>query len=263
MYLYILKGKFYKISSELEGKMSFRFGNPFPEVWFPQQDERYAYHGRFVQRPEVNQITQILSNKNAVALTGIPNVGKTNIAVQYAHLKRTLYMEGGILFLNAKELEEDCNLFVQKYLPKAILQGSNAVLAWLLTQKNVLVVLDNVEESEMVHRFISDFVHAFMSANHLVVTSRVAIAQTENIPVGVLDERTGALVFLKRINTSLTALENASEKDQSAALDLARIVGGIPSKLVEAGAYVEDTGGSPTRFLQLVQSGRYLFTEEK
>lgn len=229
-----------------------RFPTAFPETWFVDQRSLPYFTGR---QEIMEQIQPILSSdRRAVALTGSDGIGKTAIAVQYAYQDRGQYMDDGVLFLNAtsgQTLEEECQRFLAKYNHTSAQGGIEGVLSWLNGHKNALVILDHVADADIAHRFVSG------SENHLLLTSQAAIDGVENIQVGALEDRDGAEVLLKRSNTlpARGKLEDAPEKARQSALELSQLLAGVPSKLINAGKYVEETGSSITRYLGLVKSG--------
>jgi tetratricopeptide (TPR) repeat protein len=223
----------------------------------PIQARHFAGRDAFLAR-----VRQLLASSHRVALTGLPGAGKTEIAraivAQTAH--------STILWANAASAEtltRDYIAFAHGLgLPHALLPDSNAVVRavvhWLNQHVGWLLVLDNADDLSL----LPDFLPASLFGDILITTRAQATGDFGNpIEVTPFDDETAALFLLRRVQLidADCTWTDVAPRQRSAALDVARELGGLPLALDQAGAFISETQGSPSGYLTLYRrQGRKL-----
>jgi len=181
------------------------------------------------------------------AISGLGGIGKTHIAIEYAYRHRNGYH--ALLWARADSREA----LVLDYVALAGLLGLAgkddpdqpaavaAVKSWLRTHDRWLLILDNVDDMAVLDDFLP-----VAPKGHILLTTRAQAHGTRahGIAVPQLSPVEGALLLLRRAKALVPgeSLEQAREADRSAALELARMLAGLPLALDQAGAYIEETG---------------------
>ncbi|MFC4115116.1 FxSxx-COOH system tetratricopeptide repeat protein [Nonomuraea zeae] len=189
------------------------------------------------------------------AIVGLGGVGKSELALQYAHRHRADYR---LVWW----MEAESPAHVQAGLAgltRAMVAGVDSVaaeqatteeaaawaLAWLGTRTGWLVVFDNVEEVADVEPHL-----AWLARGHVLITTRRDIGWPQRgitpLRLEVLD-RPASITLLAGLIGSLAA-------DRRPVLnELANRLGDLPLALAQAGAYIARTPGiTPARYLRLL-----------
>jgi tetratricopeptide (TPR) repeat protein/DNA-binding XRE family transcriptional regulator len=188
------------------------------------------------------------------ALCGLAGVGKTQTAIEYCYRYAEEYQ--ALLWLRA-ETEET---LLADLLAMADLLGLHereqrepqriveAVKAWLRTHRDWLLVLDNLEDLSLLQH-VASCIHR----GHVLLTMRAQTTGTlaQSFEVRKMEEPEAALFLLRRAKylTADASLEDASAADRDSALEIARLLDGLPLALDQAGAYIEETACSLTDYL--------------
>jgi Tetratricopeptide repeat len=183
----------------------------------------------------------------AAVLCGLGGVGKTSVAMEYAHRQLA---EIGVTWQLAAE---DPALLTSGFRDLAAQMGAldiadardpvkaaHAALAgypadWLL-------VFDNAPDEVTIRSFLPP-----AGRGRVLITS-----QATNWPAGqivdvpVLDLETSTKFLVSRTD----------DRDQKAAAELAGLLGGLPLALEQAAAYIRATAGTLTRYLELFRERR-------
>lgn len=197
----------------------------------------------------------------AQAISGLGGVGKTQIAVEYAYRYRDYY--DAILWVTASSrdtlITEFVMLAVLLDLPERHEQDQEivvtAVKRWLVTNKNWLLVLDNVEDLQMVVDFLP-----MEGRGNVLFTTRLqalgSIAKSIEVEKMKMDE--GMLFLLRRTKVLATdgSLNQASKEAQAQAADIVNTLDALPLALDQAGAYIEETKCSLPAYLNLYRTRR-------
>jgi len=196
-----------------------------------------------------------LARPRLLALTGLGGIGKTQTAIEYAYRHRDKYQI--VLWVRADSHETLSSGFVdvaeKLNLPEKDVKERQLVIAavkdWLAEHCEWLLILDNVSELRMVRDFIPD-----KGKGHVLLTTQThamgGIAQRIQLEQMEIEE--AVLFLLRRVNIISPAADTLVNVDDYArAKDIVQALGGLPLALEQAGAYIEDTGCSLSRFLDL------------
>jgi tetratricopeptide (TPR) repeat protein len=189
------------------------------------------------------------------AISGLGGIGKTQIAIEYAHRHREEYE--AVLWANAdsrETLEQSYGALASLLqLPESSEQDQSRVIAavkrWLATNAGWLLILDNADDIAIVREFLPT-----EHKGHVLLTTRAqALADiAQALSVAPMRVEEGALLLLHRARRlDLAApLDVADVGEHNAAATLAQEFDGLPLALDQAGAYCEETGCSITGYLE-------------
>ncbi len=236
------------------------FGAPFPEHWNVARRHVPYFTGRdelieqifqeFASRRDVAQIP------DPQAIVGLGGLGKTQTAAEYAYRYRNKYQ--AVLWARA-----DCkeNLIADYHaligllgLPKQD-DPIKALQPWFTTQSNWLLILDNADDLAVIDPFLPR-----SQPGHVLITTRVRAARNIAAPLLLesLRPEDGALCILRRAGSikGTEQLHDAPPVKVDAARRISELMAGLPLALEQAGAYIEDTGGSESRYLAIYERHR-------
>ena len=233
-------------------------GSPAPPVLtFEAAHERNPY---FTGRGEIlDKLRETLERDGKAALSGLPGVGKTQTAREYAHRHRAEYDK--VLWVTADSEESlglgFASLARELRLPeKDAKDQSVAVEAakhWLATNDGWLLILDNADDLLMARPFVPSG-----RSGHSLSTTRASAtgAIAERVEVIEMGRDEGALFLLRRAKIiSKDAELNASpQAEREAAKTFCREVGGLPLALDQAGAFVEENQIALKEYLDLYRA---------
>ncbi|HET9920365.1 MAG TPA: helix-turn-helix transcriptional regulator [Ktedonobacteraceae bacterium] len=245
-----------------------------PEELFGAAEQRSIWHVPHLRNlhftgheDTLAQIDEMFASRKMVALTqpaamrNIHGVGKTLIAVEYAY--RSLDAYPAILFVTATTrdlLAIECAtlaplLGVLRSAGEKQKAAIDAVKQWLSRTDDWLLIVDDLNESELVQDFLPDRLRG-----HVLLTTRFANPRKpiKSIEVGKMTREEGALLLLRRAKIIPThgTLDLASEKSRADAEAIYEAVDGLPLALDQAGAYIEEHECSPADYLMLFQTRR-------
>ena len=188
------------------------------------------------------------------ALCGLAGIGKTQTAIEYCYRYAQEYQ--AVLWLRA----ETRDMLLADLLALADLLGLpereqhepqrivEAVKTWLRTHRDWLLVFDNLEDLYLL-QYIASCIHR----GHVLLTMRAQTTGTlaQNLELQKMEEREAALFLLRRAKLLApgASLEDASAADCDRAVEIARLLDGLPLALDQAGAYIEETGCSLSDYL--------------
>lgn len=216
------------------------------------------------RRETLERIRAHLATDEALAvLSGLGGIGKTQITVAYAYHHKNDYRY--VLWAIAETADrlalELVNIAKTLDLPEQTapdLQTMRmAVLRWLHTQRNWLLILDNVDDPDIVDAFLPRSGHG-----HVLVTTQDAEAFPQAIRVEGFTEEEGVPFLLHRAGmlSPERALEEVAEGERMAAKQIVREMEGLPLALDQAGAFIRETQTSIEKYLVLfrAQEGKLL-----
>lgn len=198
--------------------------------------------------PEIDVLTGAVDSgcTTVAAITGTPGVGKTELAIHWAHLMRNRF-PGGTLHVNLRGFDPS-NMPVE---PATALRGfieafavhperipaafcdQQAMYRDLLADNKVLVVLDNARDEAQVRPLLPEGRGSFV-----VVTSRqrmIGLAVTDGAclcTLGLLEQREAYALLVRRLS------QGRVDSDTVAAAELVELCTGLPLALSIAAAHV-------------------------
>jgi tetratricopeptide (TPR) repeat protein/transcriptional regulator with XRE-family HTH domain len=193
---------------------------------------------------------------HTVALYGLGGTGKTQIALEYAFRYRERYTyvfwvqatNRETLISGLAELAE--LLGVPHRGSQNQQRGIQALKQWLSNNKDWLLILDDANDLPLVQTFLP-----VDHQGHLLFTtySQVTGTSAEGIEVQQMDLDEGCLLLLHRAKVLKDgeALTQASAENQSNAQRIVKEMGCLPLALVQAAAYIEETGCMLAEYLML------------
>ncbi|MFG1872442.1 FxSxx-COOH system tetratricopeptide repeat protein [Micromonospora arborensis] len=192
---------------------------------------------------------------------GLGGVGKTELALQYAHRWRHRYpvrwwvtadtpaaVESGLAALTAR-------LYPELALTATTGEAAAWAIGWLQNQARWLLVLDNVERRSDVEPLLAQ-----LDNGHVLITTRRDVGWESIVDrcmrLGILDRECAVQLLLER----------AEQSDQSTAAVLAEELGYLPLALQQAAGYLRRTHvrmssyldrlrGQPATVLQVAVEG--------
>ncbi|HET8845172.1 MAG TPA: FxSxx-COOH system tetratricopeptide repeat protein, partial [Ktedonobacteraceae bacterium] len=202
------------------------------------------------------------------ALQGLGGIGKTQLALEYAYRHALDYR--AVFWLAA---ETDDTLFSSflaiaehLHIPHAKEQQkpqiTKAVIHWLLTHKEWLLIIDNLEEGALLRQILPPALHGAV-----LITTRLRavdglVCMLELSPFAD-DEGVVFLLHRARLSEAAIPREQLPPEVADPALALTRTMGGLPLALDQAGAYIEQTGCSLASYLQLYRDHQMLFLQDR
>lgn len=261
---------FNRSSETLFGTISSDESTPSPSApW----NIPYRRNPFFTGRGEVlMRLHDILHSDNVVALaqalSGLGGIGKTHIAIEYAHRFRSNYSAvlwvraetRDILLADVVTLAELLNLS-EKDEPDQD-RVVKVVKQWLNTTENWLLILDNVEDFTMIADILPS-----EKRGHILLTTRAQSTGTlaRRIDVEQMEANEGALFLLRRAKLIEpdALLEDTPDALWTTATAISRIMDGLPLALDQAGAYVEETGCGLSDYLDHYQARRAILLDRR
>jgi transcriptional regulator with XRE-family HTH domain len=196
------------------------------------------------------------------AVYGLGGIGKTQLAIEYAYRYALEYTT--VLWIQAESVENITSSFLAiaafLHLPMGQddkpQQAIDAVQNWLSTHSRWLLIWDNLEDIELLWRYLP----MGHQGKVLITTQRQALgAMIQGLELQSMTQEDGVPFLLKRakmieLRASDELLRQMAQQlpvEYAAAMELVRVMGGLPLALDQAGAYVEETGCGLLDYLQL------------
>ncbi|GHO60406.1 hypothetical protein KSB_88810 [Ktedonobacter robiniae] len=201
------------------------------------------------------------------ALQGLGGVGKTQIALEYAYRFAQEYR--AVLWIGAEDAEHLVlsllRLAETLQLPERDDKDQQRVITavhnWLMTHDQWLLICDNVEDLDILDRFLPSIRHG-----SVLLTTRLQALGTRarSIPLLPMEQEEGELFLLRRArvleaeatseHVHLFAVRELSQ--YAAAAELVTVMGGLPLALDQAGAYLEATQCGLSAYVELFRTQR-------
>ncbi len=195
------------------------------------------------------------------AISGLPGVGKTQVAVEYAYRYMKHYQ--AVFWFRADEsgnlIVDFTNVVHLLDLPEKTSNNQNAILhavwQWLSHNTQWLLIFDNVERLEFVTRFLP-----VQGRGHILLTTRMEVIgkPVTKVDLNPLEVEEAATFLLRRADIIQQdhILATATSQDQEQATALSMEVDGLPLALDQAGAYIEELSCPLSEYLDLYHAHR-------
>jgi tetratricopeptide (TPR) repeat protein len=215
-------------------------------------DRNEQFTGRVeVLRALTNMLHEEVPTKynHRVALFGMGGVGKTQTAISYVYTNKERYemifwisAASEATLLSGYQDIAKCTECTTATDPKVV---AKAVLRWLQSQKNWLIIIDNLDHIEIVKDYLPDRA----PDKHTLITTRNPNAQ--GIPARGLE------IPLPGTDESIEMLCTLSEMDidiyKEEAQQVAEELGFLPLALDQAASYVREVTNSFSKYLAMYQ----------
>ncbi len=213
------------------------------------------------------QMEEMTTPGRPYALHGLGGVGKTQVALEYAYRHGLEY--SAVLWIEAETSERVMSsiLRIAETLQLPVQQEADhqrvaaAVQRWLSTHSQWLLIWDNLEDLELLQRFLPSARQGAV----LITTRRPALGiLAQGVELAPMEREEGMLLILRRAkvlqpetpNAQLHQLALSKFTDYVAAGELVSLLGGLPLALDQAGAYIEETGCSIADYLRRYEQQR-------
>lgn len=195
------------------------------------------------------------------ALYGLGGIGKTQTAAEYAFRYRDEYTH--VCWIRAATREtliaDIVTLAHLLDLREKDEQDQSRIIAavqhWLATHEDWLLIMDNADDLPLAHEFLPTSHKGYVLFTTL---DQAAGTIAANVEVVKLNLQEGTLLLLRwsKLLAMDTALDQVPSEERRAAERIVQEMDGLPLALVQAGAYVEETGCSLTDYLHFYATHR-------
>jgi tetratricopeptide (TPR) repeat protein len=217
-----------------------------------QQNPRFTGRTTLLQTLKEKLLTEQPKHFNhRVALYGIGGVGKTQCALEYVYSNRDVYDR--IYWISATSQSSLLSGF-QKIAKKAQLPGlengnsqeiAESVLAWLRSEKNWLIVIDNLDDITVVDGFLPEN----GPQKHTLITTRNP--NTLGIPAEPLEVTILTTEDSIDLLSTLSLVPITPESPEWAkAAEIVKALGYLPLAIEQAAAYVREISGDLNSYYQ-------------
>ncbi len=188
----------------------------------------------------------------AHAVHGLGDVGKSELALQYASAHRDSYqLSWWVTAASAAQIEVGLAELAGRLCPPVAMAGTTPdaaawAMGWLQAHDRWLLVLDNVDNAADVEPLLAQ-----LTGGHIIVTTRRDTGwQRTAIPIrlDVLDPASGTAILTAQLS------EHPGHLHADAAA-IARELGYLPLALDQAAAYLSATREPPSEYLASLRHG--------
>ncbi|GHO65594.1 tetratricopeptide repeat protein [Ktedonobacter sp. SOSP1-52] len=195
------------------------------------------------------------------SLSGLGGIGKTQVAVEYAHQYGKYYE--AVLWIPADSLAVATAVYLR--LATEVLglpeqqeadQQLAAVKGWLQKHAGWLLIFDNVEDP---HAILSTFVPSKHQGSVLITTRRRELGTLAHSEILPLFSEEDAILFLLRRSKRIARqapVTKATESDIVLARELCQLLDRLPLALDQAGAYIAENRKSLKQYIDLYHQRR-------
>ncbi|MFF7866178.1 tetratricopeptide repeat protein, partial [Streptomyces qaidamensis] len=219
--------------------------------------------GVFVGRQgELAELRQLLAAEGEAAVTqisgvravhGLGGIGKSTLALHYAHTYRRTYTL--VWWINAASTEQivtalaalASRLCPQWAASAGVQERAAWAILWLQWHPGWLLVFDNVEDPADLRHYLGTLPEGHHLATSRTATGWHAVAPT--MPLGLLDAEAAVTLLC---TLALGPEHTPTPEQHQDAAALAADLGHLPLALEQAGAYLFETGTSPADYRQML-----------
>lgn len=243
---------------------------PAPHWWVPLPRNPF-----FTGREEILQKlhTQLHADR-ATALQGLGGIGKTQVALEYAYRHAPEY--NAIFWIGADTVESMITSLLGIAEVLQLSERGNqdpqrvitTVQRWLTTHYEWLLIWDNLEDFELLTRFLPSAYRGTL----LLTTRHQALGRlASGLALESMRPEEGKLFLLRRAcvlprkvtDEQVHQFAQLYPSEYAAAEELVTTLGGFPLALDQAGAYMEETKCSFSHYLSLYKSQRYQLLDRR
>ncbi|QBD78638.1 toll/interleukin-1 receptor domain-containing protein [Ktedonosporobacter rubrisoli] len=217
-----------------------------PTFWNVPYSRNLLFAGREHLLQQMHAyFSKSINSLQPLALCGMAGIGKSQLALEYAHRHRSEYQ--GIFWIQADSSESLVQDFIQlaRLLKLPNQENPNqyaiveAVKHFLDTYQRWLLIFDNAEELQLLNTFFP-----LEKRGHILITTRAQAVKplAYNIQVEAMQLEEGINFLLSRTEGPHSLNEGVSPAIYGAAAQIVQELGGLPLALDQAGAYIEETG---------------------
>ena len=226
-----------------------------PNPYFTGREELlHTLHARLTS-------SRLATHPQVAALFGLGGIGKTQVALEYAYRYAQHYQ--ALFWIEAETAERILSSLVRVaevlQFPEQSQVDLHRLVAsiqhWLCSHHQWLLIWDGLEDLELLQRFLPSLKEGTL----LITTRNQALGSlAQGVHLTPMTPEEGILFVLKRAKV----LEAAATREhlapfatqvptEYAAIEaLITTMGGLPLALDQAGAYLEETGCSPSDYLK-------------
>jgi tetratricopeptide (TPR) repeat protein len=225
--------------------------DPRPATWWNVPPKNPVFTAR---ERSLEQVRTSLAKHFSAALFGMPGVGKTQTAIEFAHRYRTDYR--AVLWIRAGSAEDLTSGLLSLASVLGLPERSEpnqalvvrAVQDWLAENDRWLLIVDGADDLSLVLESLPR-----ARTGHLLLTTRdPAVASlAPRLELLKMSPDEGALLLLRRAAVLLpkATLDQVVAEQRADALALSEAVDGLPLALSQAGAYIVERSSSPGEYL--------------
>lgn len=177
---------------------------------------------------------------HTAAFQGLGGLGKTQLAVEYAHRCRDEYPKG-VIWINADQEIDPQLIQVAKQAKWVHPESKHSDILDIAKRRlkawsSCLIIFDNVEDRKGIEPYLPEV----KAEPHLLVTSRVPQKDFDPIDIYLLDDELSLTLLIKESRRDFDSLP---EEEQKAAKEIARFLCGLPLAIEIAGGYLKHISG--------------------
>jgi len=215
---------------------------------------------------QLKQLGQLVKENYSVALTGLAGIGKTQIALEYAHRCYIEKVYQAVFWVSAadeRSLQTGYAALAEKLdLPERdeqeLAKIVKAVKEWLERHTHWLLIMDNADNLSLARSFFPKAPETHQG--HILLTTRWQMVGNiaRKINIDRMEPEEGRDFLLRRS----AALQDATIDTRHAASQIVELLDGHPLALDQAGAFIED-GSSFADYINLYHEKRCELLDER